>query len=51
MRHNPNVTTIQLMDLLDLKKTAVQNYIRDLTQTGYIERVGSKKGGYWKVNK
>lgn len=49
MRHNANVTTEQLMVLTGLKKTAVQNYLRRLASEKKIERVGSKKTGYWKV--
>ncbi len=51
MRHNPSVTTLQLMALTNLKKTSIQNYIKELTMDGVIERCGSKKGGYWKVIK
>ena len=51
MRHNASVTTNQLMELTGLKKTSVQNYLRDLTHNGYIKRIGSRKGGYWEVLK
>ena len=51
MENNPSITTMQLMNITGLKKTSIQNYIRELTSKGIIERVGSKKGGIWKVNK
>ena len=51
MRHDASVTTNQLMELTGLKKTSVQNYLRDLTHNGYIKRIGSRKGGYWEVLK
>lgn len=51
MRHNASITTNQLMELTNLKKTSIQNYLRELTLNGFIRRVGSKKGGYWEVLK
>lgn len=51
MENNPSITTMQLMNITGLKKTSIQNYIRELTSKGIIERVGAKKGGIWKVNK
>ena len=51
MENNPSITTMQLMNITGLKKTSIQNYIRELTSKGIIERVGAKKGGIWKVNR
>lgn len=50
MRDNPNVTLSQLMIILKLGKTAVQNNVSYLRKNGYIERIGSNKTGHWKVN-
>ena len=33
-----------------LGKTSIDNIIKILKEKGYIERVGSNKTGYWKVN-
>ena len=49
MRDNPNITTAELHNILGVSKTAVENNISFLRENGYIERVGSKKAGYWKV--
>ncbi len=49
MRNNPNITHPQLMNVLGLGKTAIQNNISYLRKNGYIERVGSNKTGYWRV--
>lgn len=49
MRDNPNITTAELHNILDVSETAVENNILFLRENGYIERVGSKKAGYWKV--
>jgi len=51
MRNNPNITTFGLMNILNLKKTSIQKYIRILQEKGIIEHVGATKNGYWKVIK
>ena len=35
--------------LLEISETAVENNLTFLKKNGYVERVGSKKTGYWKV--
>ena len=49
MRYNPNITTAELHNILGVSETAVEKNISFLRENGYIERVGSKKAGYWKV--
>lgn len=49
MRDNPNITAVKLRKILGISKTAVDNNISFLRENGYIERVGSKKTGYWNV--
>lgn len=49
MRNNPNITTSELMIVLNLKKTAVQKYLRLLQENGVIEHVGSARSGFWNV--
>lgn len=49
MRNNPNVTNKQLSILLGISETAVEKNIKLLKENGMVERVGSKKTGYWKV--
>ena len=51
MRNNPNVTTLELMSILGLKKTSVQKYIRILKEDGFIEHIGATKKGYWQILK
>ena len=50
IRNNPNVTQPQLSQLIGIGITAIENNIKFLKENGYIERVGSNKTGYWKVN-
>ena len=49
MRNDPNITTAQLRIILDCAETTVENNIAYLRKNGYIERVGSRKTGYWKI--
>lgn len=49
MRNNPNITQEQLVDVLGVSLTTVENNIRYLKKNGFIERVGTNKSGYWKV--
>ena len=49
MRDNPNIIAEELRKILGISKTAVDNNISFLRENGYIERVGSKKAGYWNV--
>ena len=49
MRENPNITTNELHHILWISETAVENNLTFLKKNGYVERVGSKKTGYWKV--
>jgi predicted HTH transcriptional regulator len=49
MCDNPNVTTAELRVMLNISETAVENNILFLRKNSYIERIGAKKNGYWKV--
>ena len=51
MRDNPNVTYTQLAGLLGLGYTTIQSAIGHLRKSGHVERVGSRKGGWWNVLK
>lgn len=49
MRNNPNITQSQLVNILGVSLTTVENNIKFLKDNGYIERVGSNKSGYWQI--
>ena len=49
MRNNPNVTKAELSRSIGISTTAIDNNIAYLKKSGYIERVGSNKSGYWRV--
>ncbi len=50
MRNNASITTLELMHISGLGKTSIQKYVKELVDEKAIERVGSNKGGHWKVN-
>ncbi len=49
IRNNPNITKLQLCNKCSLGKTSIDNIIAYLKKNDYIERIGSKKVGYWNV--
>lgn len=49
IRDNPNITIAELHQILGISETAISNNIMFLKKSGYIERIGSKKAGYWKI--
>ena len=51
IRNDPNITRMQLTVAVGLGKTTIDKGIAALKEKGYIERIGSKKTGYWSVLK
>ena len=49
IRNNPNVTNRQLSIIIGISETAIENNIRILRENKIIERIGSKKTGFWKI--
>jgi len=47
---NNKVSKRELKDIVNLSPTAIDNNIDVLKNIGLIERVGSAKGGHWKIN-
>ena len=50
IRDNPSITKPEICKIVGLGKTSIDNYISKLKKKGMIERIGSNKTGYWKVN-
>lgn len=48
--NNPSITIIETADKLGLGTTTVGNNLKKLQDLKVIERVGSRKTGYWKLN-
>ena len=49
LRKNPNITSKELAKMLGISKDGVKYHLKKLKNKGLIERVGTARGGYWKV--
>lgn len=47
---DPGYTSPQIADKLGVSRVSVTKYLKALKEKGLIERVGSDRKGYWKVN-
>ncbi|MBQ9610101.1 MAG: putative DNA binding domain-containing protein [Lachnospiraceae bacterium] len=50
MRDNPLASAAMIAEQVGLSESGVQYHIKKMKATGEIERLGSDKGGRWKVN-
>lgn len=50
IKNSPNVTQSQLSRIIGIGLTSIENNIKFLKDNRYLERIGSNKSGYWKVN-
>lgn len=50
IKNNPSITSLAISEELNISTKAVEKQISILRKQGIIERVGSKKAGYWKLN-
>ena len=48
---NNYITTEEMSDILDRGLRTIKRYTTQLQEKGFIERVGSRKTGYWKILK
>lgn len=46
---NPSITQNEIKEQLQLARSHVQKIMKNLSDKGIIERVGSKKNGYWQI--
>jgi len=49
MIQNPEITAVQIAEIIGITKRRVESNIRRLKVLGLIERVGADKNGYWVV--
>ena len=49
IKNMPASTAGEIADILKMSESGVRKNLYVLRAKGYIERVGSKKAGYWKV--
>lgn len=51
LKSNPNLTQREIANKLNLSEITIKRNIKELKENGSIERIGSKKTGYWKILK
>lgn len=49
IRDNPNITINQFSIMLKLSEPAIKKNLKQLKESGHIQRIGSNKTGYWEV--
>ena len=49
LRESPEVTTAEMASILQMSPAGIRKNLSALRDGGYIERVGSRKTGSWKV--
>ena len=49
MRHNPNITKAQLVAILGISDTAVDNAIRFLRENGSLKELAKTRMDIWKL--
>ena len=49
IRTNPHITTAGLIEVTGLTASGVEKNLRTLKQQGILQRIGSRKSGYWKL--
>ena len=51
MRHNSNISEVELVIWIGISNTAIDNNIKYLIENDHIERIDENKNGSWKVLK
>jgi len=49
LRDNPQITNLEIAEILGITERAVQKNIKVLKDSGKLERIGSNRAGYWKI--
>lgn len=51
LNSNPTFSSQKIADRLEITKRAVEKIIKRLRENRILERIGSNKSGYWKINR
>ena len=51
LNSNPTFSSQKIADRLEITKRAVEKIIKRLRENSVIERIGSSKSDYWKINR
>ena len=49
LKNNPKLKQKEIAEQLKISEITVKRNIKELKDRGYIERIGARKNGYWKV--
>lgn len=49
IQHDPQITQVEIKEQLQMARSNVQKIMKSLIEKNIIERVGSRKAGYWKI--
>ena len=49
IKANNKVTTSELAQIVGISQRKIKENISKLKEYGFLERIGSPKGGYWKI--
>ena len=50
IKENPNITAIELSEVVGIKERNIEKHLTYLKETGLIERIGSRKTGHWQIS-
>ena len=50
LSENSKYTLLQLAEKTGMSRKSVAGYLKKLKEKNIIERVGTKRSGYWKIN-
>ncbi len=48
MKNNPDITTQEIADLMNMSRRNIAKHLANLKKKGLVERIGSDKSGYWR---
>lgn len=51
LREDPTIRQVDLASRLELTESYIRKLIKNLKEKGWIERVGARKNGHWKINR
>ena len=50
LQNEPKIKQKEIAERLGISERTLKRNIKELKERGYIERIGARKNGYWKVN-
>ena len=50
LNQDPGYTVTELAEKMSVSRKTIAGYLKDLKELGIIERIGSSRKGYWKIN-